>query len=111
MQLMELADRPPLWDPDNRFHGYLERFFHTKENNNYDRELEQLKEDLPRPLDPEKLAIVESDPDGIYGYEEAYWLALQKPETGSVYGDIAYHLRRKDRTRFRLEFNVSGEQL
>ena len=105
--------RPALWEPGNRFNGFLKRFVHVEENNNWDRELEQAKKkkDLPLPLDPGKLAVIESDPDAGYGYEEVVWLANQRSVTGSVYADIAYHLRRKDRTKFRIEYNVSGEYL
>ena len=73
--------RPTLWEPGNRFNGFLKRFFHMEEKNDYDRELEQVKPDSPRPLDPAKLAVIKSDPDGMYGYEEVYWLANQTSMT------------------------------
>ena len=44
-----------------------------EENNDYSRELEQVKEDPLRPLDIGKLAVIENDPDAMYGYQEVYW--------------------------------------
>ena len=71
-----------------------------EENNDYSRELEQVKEDPLRPLDLGKLVVIESDPDAMYGYQEVYWLANQRFVTGSVYADIAHYLRRKDSLNF-----------
>ena len=50
------------------------------ENNNNDRELEQVQEDEDLNLLILK-KIIKSDPDGMYGYEEVYWLANQTSMT------------------------------